>query len=341
MDNQTAPRSFQPRRISWLTIVLALLALVTFFAISRPNLDYPVPMGIGVTESGEGYRALAPETAPGITTPEMMVYPDRYPYPYYDPDVPISDQREFLKIYYSASMRTRDVPGLTRRVETTVQGYDGRIDQESSSQKYGSVSFALPQSKYDAFRVELESLVDSRFLTINISSQNLLPEKLSIEEQQKRADALLSDYKTARQKIVNTHLSAVKSLRSKIDSAAEQLAALRAETKTPQILAQIEIVSDEWSSFKQELSDENAAYALQLDNTDRNIKYAEDWQKAVQTRDQTLLDRVATVTGTVSIQWISLWDSVQLYLPSYWIPTIFAALALLSFLRDRRRFALA
>src|SRR3989344_8448981 len=86
-----------------------------------------------------------------------------YPYPYPNPDVPVTDTREFLKTYYSASMRTRDVPVLTRRVETTVRGYGGRIDQESSSAQYGYVNFALPQSKYDAFRTELEGFVDSRF----------------------------------------------------------------------------------------------------------------------------------------------------------------------------------
>ena len=108
-----------------------------------------------------------------------------YPYPYQNPDVPITDTREFLKMYYNASMRTRDVPALTRKVETTVRGYDGRIDSESSSGTYGYVSFAVPQTKYDSFRAELEGLVGSRFLSVNISSQNLLSQKVSIEEQQK------------------------------------------------------------------------------------------------------------------------------------------------------------
>jgi len=334
-DNQTNSRSFQLRNVSWLTILFALLAIITFITISRPNVGYPVMMG-GVTELDGSYRTAGSEPSIGAA-PDMMVYPDRYP-PYYDQNVPITDQREFLKIYYSASMRTRDVEGLTRRVETTVRGYDGRIDQESSSPQYGSVSFAVPQSKYEAFRIELESLVDSRFITINISSQNLLPQKRSIEEQQKQADTTLSDYKTARQKIVNTHLNTVKSLQSKIDADAQQLVTLRAETQTPQVLAQIQNISDEWSALKQELVNENTAYALRLNDADRNIKYAEDWQKAVRTQDETLLDNIATVTGTVSVQWISLWGIAQLYLPGYWIPIIFATLALFSFLRDRRRF---
>ena len=58
----------------------------------------------------------------------------------------------------------------------------------------------------------------------------------------------------------------------------------------------------------------------------------------MKTQDKALLDDVATVNGTVSIRWISLWEMIQLYLPGYWIPAIFAALAFLSYLRDRRRF---
>src|SRR3989338_2695499 len=177
-DLQSAPKSFLPRHISWLTIALALLAVGTFFAISGPSRGYPIPI-----MEGAGYSGTTESVPPSAGAPMMdtsvsnvaykrggMMRPDYYPYPYPNPDVPVTDTREFLKIYYSASMRTRDVPALTRRVETTVRGYDGRIDTESSAEKYGYVSFALPQVKYDTFRAELESLVDSRFLKVNISS---------------------------------------------------------------------------------------------------------------------------------------------------------------------------
>ena len=356
MTDESAPHSFRPKHISWLTIALALLAVGTFFAISRPDVRYAIPMGIGggMMEYGESYTTSVPVSVPGMPmrdgsvsnvsgssqgmmAPDMY-YPDEYPYPYYNQDVPVTDTREFLKVNYNASMQTRDVQGLTRRVETTVRGYNGRIDQESSSPQYGYVSFVVPSAKYDAFRDELEALVGSRFLTVNISSQNLLPQKQSIEEQQKQADSALADYKAARQKVVNAHAGTVQSLQSQIDTDAQILLFLRAETPTPQIQAQIQAVSDEWTSLKQQLVSENASYMAQLRNSDANIAYAEEWQTAVKTQDQTLLDNVATVTGSVSIQWISYWTMAQLYLPGYWIPAIFSILAILSFLYDRRRF---
>lgn len=293
----------------------------------------PTAVDMAVRESG----------ASSAPSPAMMdskaYYPDRYPYPYYNQDVPVTDTREFLKVNYNASMRTRDVQGLTRRVVTTVRGYDGRIDQESSSPQYGSVGFVIPQSKYDAFRTELESLVNSRFLTVNVSSQNLLPQKQSIEAQQEQADDTLANYKTARQNIVSAHANTLKSLQSQIDAIASRLAVLRAQTQTYDVQIQIQSLSNDLYSLNQQLANENASYSAQLKNADANIKSAQDWQKAVQTQDQNLLDNVATVSGTVSIQWISLWDMAQLYLPGYWIPAIFAFLTFLSYLRDRRRFA--
>ena len=70
------------------------------------------------------------------------------------------------------------------------------------------------------------------------------------------------------------------------------------------------------------------------------MKYGTDWQKAVQTQDQTLLDNVATVNGTVSIQWISWWNMAQLYLPGYSIPGILAFLAVLAYMWQRRKEAM-
>jgi len=310
---------FLPGYISWLTIVLALLAILTFFALSNPSVQYATRMGFGGGVAEYSDSKAVPPTAGGVAGAPAggMMSPDYYPYPYPNPDVSITDTREFLKVYYNAAMRTRDVPALTRRVETIVRGYDGRIDQQSSAEKYGYVSFALSQAKYDAFRIELEGLVGSRFLKVNISSQNLLSQKVSIEEQQKQADKTLADYKTARQNLVSAHTSAVQSLQAQIDNTS--------------------ISESERLLLREQLAKENTSYTRNVNNADANIKYAQDWQKAVQTQDAALLANVATVSGTVSIEWISLWEMAQLYLPGYWIPAIFAILTLLSFYRDRRR----
>lgn len=317
MNNQPS-QDFLPWHLSWLTLALAIITIGTFIAVSGPSVryGYVTPM-MGVAEGPVGYGkggGVPPmmDTSAGSAAERMM-----YPYPYPNPSVPATDMRELLQISYNASLRTSNVPKLTRRVETVVRGHGGRIDQQSSSEEYGYVSFALPENKYVAFRSELESLVGSRFLSVNISSQNLLSQKLSIEEQQKQADTMLADYKTARQKLVSAHTSTVQSLQAQIDAS------------TPD--------SAGWLLLTKQLLNENSTYTDQLANADANIKYAQDWVKAVETQDQTLLENVATVTGTISLQKIGLWDSALLYLPGYWIPFIFAVLTGLSYRRDLRR----
>ncbi len=347
-SEQTSYKGLLPKHFSWLTIILAILTIVTFFSIYNSQGYYNImPTSIvGTAVMDYDTRVSVPPTAgmPEMQGGSVSVSSkgaDMMYYPYPNPEVPVTDTREFLKIYYSANMRTRDVQGLTNRVETTVRGYDGRVDNQSISSKYGSVSFAMPQSKFAAFRAELESLVGKRFLTINISSQNLLSQKVSIEEQQKQADTSLATYKAERQKIVNNHTSSIATLQSKIDKANQDLLSLRAQTESPQILAQIAAVSNDLAYQRKLLDNENTNYKNQLSSADSNIKYAQDWQKAVETQDKTLLENVATVTGTVSIQWMSLWDCVRTYLPGYSIPILLSVLTLISFLYDRKRYGLA
>jgi hypothetical protein len=352
MNNQTTP-SFRLRNISWLTILLAILTLLTFLEISGPSGRYVISQGGG----GVMMRSFGVTTAvaPTEATPPMMngvVFSTAvdakgganmmyYPGPYPTPGVSPTDTREFLKIYYNARMQTRNVGRIAQRVETTVKGYGGRIEQESVSPESSYISFAIPQSKFEAFRTELEGFVNKKFLTINISSQNLLGEKVSIEEQQKQADDTLAGYKTARETIVKNHASITKSIQSNIDSYNQEISSLKSQSQTVSVQAEIQKLSDAVLSLKQQLLNENTSYTVQLSNADNNIKYGEDYQKAVKNQDQAFLDNVATVNGTVSIQWMSLWDMAYTYLPGYWIPAIFALLTLASYKRDKRRFEIA
>ena len=336
-NNEGAPTSGKAPRISWLSLVFLALAIITFFISSGGTLDRVRTLSIGSSDS-----LLVPQ-APSEYQDEIM--PDSYPIPprYGYGDVSVTDTREFLKIGYHATLRTRAVQELTRRVETTVRGFGGRIDQIASSQKSGYVSFVVPKSKYEAFRDELESFVGPRFLSINISSQNLLPQKISIEERQKQTEENLATLNADRKKLVSTHAQTVASLQTQIDADAVQLATLRAQTTTDpaqqaQITTQIEAVFIDQANLKVRLTDENATYKQQLNSLDADIKYAQAELEGVKTQDQNLLDTVETVQGTVSINWISLWEIAQLYLPGFWIPAIFAALAVLAHAWHRRWF---
>src|SRR3989344_4480451 len=45
----------------------------------------------------------------------------------------ISDNREFLKIGYNATIQTRDVADTTNRVQVVIRGFGGRIDSVNNS----------------------------------------------------------------------------------------------------------------------------------------------------------------------------------------------------------------
>ncbi|HEY4517017.1 MAG TPA: hypothetical protein VJG64_03665 [Candidatus Paceibacterota bacterium] len=314
-----------PSKKPWISIILLILAVLSAIAFSD-NRQYIEPMMEGFGGGSATTVALSPTMmedsqagSRGMSAPSSMMKPS----PYQSGSVPITDTREFLKQSYSARMQTRDVQGLVRRAETTVRGFEGRVDQISSEEKYGYISFVIPASKFEEFRTEIESFVNSRFLKVQVSAQNLLPQKQSIEEQQKQADTTLASYQSARQSLINTHVSALKSLQADLDAAV-------AEAAQP----------DRIASIQAQIASENASYAKKLTSADSNIKYAKDWQKAVKTQDQNLLDNVATVDGSISFQWISLFDIVHTYLPGLWIPGIIAALAILAYFWERRRFSM-
>ncbi|TSC85591.1 MAG: Uncharacterized protein G01um10148_977 [Parcubacteria group bacterium Gr01-1014_8] len=351
--NQTPPH----KHIPWLTLALALLAVISYIYMSAyprvmmqnyavSSSEAVIPKGIqvggapGVPDAPAMMESVDMMQSGGTSAQNaVMRAPDYYPYPkpYYPGTPDITDTREFLKKDYGAEMKTRDVLELTKRVETTVRGYDGRVDQISSSPKYGSVSFVIPASKFDAFRDEIETLVGPKFLTVNIHSENLLSQKQGIEGQQKQVETSLADLESNRAKLVAAHKSTLAFLNSELDDVETEITAL--ENMPPmgteqwmQVSARLQVLRAEQSSLNTRIANENSSYKYQLDTVDAQIKYAKQNLDSVKEQDQNLLDNVATVSGNISVVWISAADIVQLFFPGNTIPGFLIFLAALSFL---------
>ena len=291
----------------------------------------------GPTQVTQGMMTV---TSAGTNAYYSPGYPVPPPYYYGQPSA--TDTREFLKTSYQASVRTMHVQDLTRRIETTIRGHGGRVDQESSSPDYGSVSFVVPADKFDDFRTEFEGMVNWRFLSVSVSAENLLPQKQEIEGAQSQTQSSLADLTASRKKLVATHASTVATLQAEIDADTKELATLRAQTSTDptqeaSIAAQMQTVLADQASFKSRLANENSNYTYNLQNIDSSIKYTQANLGNIQTQDQNLTANVATVNGTISLSSITLWQIAMLYLPGYSIPTIFAILTVLSYFWDRRR----
>src|SRR3989344_2247972 len=134
------------RRIPWLAVALAALAVTSLF-VSSENFEGGVKMmpAFRVTSS----EPIAPSAVPSSASYDMALSVSGasadsrayYPLPGYGGEVSATDTREFLKMDYNAQIKTRDVQGLVRQTETIVRGNDGRVDRTTSASKYGYVGF--------------------------------------------------------------------------------------------------------------------------------------------------------------------------------------------------------
>ncbi len=343
MPGLAAARPARAGRTPWLSLGFAGMAALAFLVTSTGL--WPVQYkGTPARMEGGSAQGVA-EPAAGYDVPmdsaanrEMM--PPYYPYP--QGEVPATDTREFLRTSYSATLRTRRVEDLTRRVELIVRGMSGRVDYSNSSKEYGSVNFTVPADRFEAFRAEVKSMVGDRFIMENVSRENLLPQKRSIEEQQADIQKNLDAAKARRTGLVATHNKASAALRSRLTDIAYEMEILQSDTTTdPARRAQnqyrIQQLQNEQSSVNAQLSSENASYARQLAAADSEIS---GWQNAldgVKKQDQNLMDNVATVSGTISLQWVSVWGILDLYLPEQWPSILFVIAAIVSYILHRRK----
>ena len=344
--------------IPWLAVLLVLAAIYAFIQISNEGRNGLIMYGVSNSSSiiSPSVGAPAPEYEPRAAqsakgeaiVPQMMQASDSVmaPAPYPSPGgstPPATDTRELNKIYYNASLKTRDVNGLAKLVETTVRGNGGRVDQMNTSEKSGSVRFVIPQSKFDAFRDQVESFVDSRFLSVNIDSQNMLPQKQAIEKQQDYTKMNLDQLNVARKTEMSAYASKKAGVQAQIDANERETAMLDKSLQTADVASRPNIVTrqmdlyGETSSLRSQLAALEKSHLGSINSIDAQIRYANGDADALKKQDQNLMDDVATVSGTISIHWMSLWEVVHTYVPGYWIPGILLALALIAHWWHRKK----
>lgn len=323
-----------PRRIPWLSLGFATLAILLFLSSTRP--EYAMKSG-----------SIAPQTSLRESSRVSRGGDSFYiPNPWPKSDLPISDTREFLKTDYYATIRTRHVEDLTVRAQTMVRGFGGRVDSASSSERSGYISFAIPANKLDAFRAEVKSLVRAKFYLESLSTTNLLPQKQSIEDQQEAAEKNLDNLRGQRETLVKAHNRAVASYQARIKAINQELAPLEAELATAdpgrqeQIQTRVQQLQSDRRIVESQQASENQNYKVKLSLLDAQISDAESQLESIKKQDRDLLDTVATVNGTLSFSWISVWEAIDLHLPGPLISWILILGALGAYLWHRRRLQL-
>jgi peptidoglycan hydrolase CwlO-like protein len=257
-------------------------------------------------------------------------------------NIPANDSREFLKTDYSANVQTRDVQKMATTLQTTVKGFDGRVDSISSSQDQGYVSFVIPASQLDAFKMQIKDIAGgAKFYTEQTSSENLLEQKVSIEDQQKQTNDQLTQLTSGRDQLTADHNKAVASLRSQIASLNSQLQTLNGKIPTTpgeamQIDAQKQDLQNKIQNLKTSLANENSNYNDQLDSFNYQISDTQSTLGQLSQQTTTLLNTVATVRGTINISYISFWAMIGLYLNGYLIAGLLLLAAIISYFVGRR-----
>lgn len=238
--------------------------------------------------------------------------------------VPSTDIREFMKVGYNVAIKTRQVDTLAMRSQTIIRGYGGRVDNASINNKFASISFVVPKKSFEAFKIELESLVGKRFITESLNSQNLLPRKVSIEEQTKTASSSLADYQSQRKDLTDKHNRTVAGYQSQISYYSNQIWNARQELKKTtstalqaELQMRINSANNEWSRIKRLMDSENSDYNKKVAALDNQIKTQQNQLANLKIQDVNLTDDVETVQGTIMVSWVSYWEIIELYIPFY------------------------
>ena len=280
-------------------------------------------------------------TTSSDTAGSYTVYPG---YGYSQP--PITDNREFLKTSYNADIRTRDVVSTGSKIETIVRGSAGRVDSSSLGDEYGHVSFSISSDKFILFREQIKDLTHAKLFTENLNSENLLPEKQSIEDRQKEVEKNLTSLKAKRAESVKNHNSSESIYREKLTTLQNEESLLLAELyrniATPERKAEINIrlqqISTEKSVLNTNRSNENRNYKNKLAQIDEEIKWAEESKQYVEKEDKNFADSLDTVSGYISLSKINLWEMADAYAPGPLLAWILGVVALITYWRYRLTF---
>lgn len=346
-QSKNTGRFYRWQYVLSLTAVLSLVLVVNSFFANKLNS----PTGFDSVASLElSMDSVTPQTTFSDTevvkdsarnSAAMMLMPEE---PANRFEKSVADTREFLKTYYQTTLRTRQVTKLATHIQTMVRGYGGRVDNISVNKESAYISFVVPKDKFAMFADELRTLVKPKFIEEIISSENLLAQKQGIETRTDAAEQTLDSVQKQRQELIGNHGVAVANLQKRINNYSAQINDLRnqfaATTSTERqqaISNQIAYVTRQQNGVKQELVQENSRYETALRLSDANIAASEKRIDTLYEQDQDLLVNVETVESSVSLQWISVWEIVELYVPIYWILSILTLGGLVGYFRYGHR----
>lgn len=251
----------------------------------------------------------------------------RYYPPIVPPDtgaVPTKDNREFLHTDYASSIKTRDVQNLSAQLTTVIRGFDGRVDATNNSHDAGYISFVLPADKLETFKTQVKNLAGAKLYLETQSAENLLPQKVAIENQQTDTQKTLDQLNTSLTQLNQTHSQTIASLQGQINTATRTLKSLQNEppstlARAYEIMNQEQDLQMQIKNLQNRLAQENTDYQNQSDDLNSQIGDQQIALSQLSQQNSKLIDTVNTVNGTISLSYINLWDLWNIYVPNLWL----------------------
>lgn len=336
----------QKRGAPWFSFAFASLAVLVFVILSPQSEKLASPLVV-TQEQGITASPTADTFSAQLALPSAMSEAGNSMYksaPQNMPqDVTIEDTRQFLKTDYGAYLKTRKVDALSEQLQILVRGLGGRIDSASSSEKSGHLSFILPAEKLDAFRTQLKNIAGEKFVNEHVQVENLLSQKVSLEDQTKNVEQQLAQLQVQKNQLTDAHTQTVSGLQTQLSANSKERARLLAEKQShpdqAQVLeARIAELDKNRNRLNAELGSENAAFTSRSADLDAQMQTMESHKTSLQKQDTQLVNTVATVRGNLTLTWISLWQLVDMYVSLQWlVPGLLLLLAVVGYLFHRRR----
>lgn len=257
----------------------------------------------------------------------------------------VPDTREFLKYEYNASIKSRHVQELTGRLQTVVRGYGGRVDSVSVQKKYGYIYFVVPKSSLDEFKSEVKSLANARFYEESVQGKNLLSEKVVIEKSLDTTNQSLVSWQESLSVLNKEHDGHILYMQKQLNDAASRIAKLRKEitsstARQKEINAELSRLYAAQAETKKNITGENEYYNSRKFYLEDQIKINQNQLASLVGQDKELQDTVETVQGSIQLQWVSIFEVINIYVPYFWlwIIIIFVLVLLTRHYTKRRSF---
>lgn len=318
----------RPRQFFYRFAILATATVAILIVMASPNLfrnaagqterfyrGSSVPVDLGLS-----YGA-----ATGLGSKDenlIQKISDSFKTKFVEEDALMLDTREYLDTSYYATINTREVKKLSDLTKTIIRGHFGRIDSISEQPKSARISFSLPKTELDNVILELKDLAPEKMYLETTYADNRLPDKQKIETDTGNAVDELNRLQTERSTTVASYEKQLSAAQGKIDSLNRSINADYARrTATTNTVKLAEINSDIGRLLKEKTSAEQQWQNLQkkqksaLAVIDSQIKNQNAHLDDLGEKDSQLTADVETVTGTINIQWISIWGTINTYIP--------------------------